>query len=938
MLKIPSFRSINDVTVYQDDGVWYQFYLVANLPSIRLDKNNKPVFLLANYHISQQARDEDESLPRGGGFMNFDVQFAVSKSDRKTAKKELQDWVDQEYTKRKADSQYASLPEYSSVKAPEVVIADPLLSEGRVSMHTVQSEILATHRLAEGPASLVSGSTAVFNIDLTETGASFMKELMLDENNTGRVDLTPISVIYDLKMWARLPPIKITVTGESERIHKTLNKISETNKDNPCTPSEVETYRNNGVNSSNLKENGSVKVVVDKGDASVPDEVVETLQDYALDLFDTMIEERFLIPAESDEQDLEFDSDAPEIGEADPGWSVILYDGKKYSGNSEEIREETSKLSKLNNKASSVLVRNGYKATLYTRPGFKGNSMHIKKSVSHLGGRMNNTISSVKIWKPPTSRYMVRKSVNHSEMNLEITVDRSQVVEWPLVAQATLQTFFTGMSKEQISKHVVDVFADSFRTLGVKVRAFADFENTNIRAVEVQVEYEARDSTGENREEPRGFTFAAGDVEPELFDPPVIEGKREYKYRYRVIYSNDAKTEFTEWQETNTTELNVSVEDPGKIDLEFSASVIKWDVVKVISIRLKYENTEIGIEPVSESIELTSLSPVDKWVEPFSKEISGNIEAKITYHMVDDKVLERDVERIDVTENLFVVPPPQVDILNVGLLPAGNWGEVEQAVVSLRYDAGDGRVFDRMYRINSAEQFVEWTVLLRDSSRRKFEYETVVVYKNGQDERSGWIEKEGDQTILVKAKGEPRMIINVMSALVDFAQTPAVTVKLIYGNEQTTLSFVNKDSQSWSVPKNAQGDDDFSYVVTWHPVDGDPITSQPVRTDSREVFIQKAELPTAGKLRVIIRGFAIDFDRTPFVDVSLRWVDGDMEESTFLTLTKDEKNKSWEVDIGDRSQRQYKYEITYNLADGTRVEGRSDTTDDPVISITPLQD
>ena len=52
-----------------------------------------------------------------------------------------------------------------------------------------------------------------------------------------------------------------------------------------------------------------VEVKIDKGDATVPTTVVQALQQYALDLFDTMIAERFLVPADTDTQPLEFEPD-----------------------------------------------------------------------------------------------------------------------------------------------------------------------------------------------------------------------------------------------------------------------------------------------------------------------------------------------------------------------------------------------------------------------------------------------------------------------------------------------------------------------------------------------------------------------------------------------------------------------------------------------------
>src|SRR5262245_15189309 len=280
MLAIPAFRKVYDLTVYQHDAIWNRFYLVPSTPSIRRDDKGEPVFLLSIFHTSDESRETTPAAPRGGGFMNFDVQFAVDSALNEKARKDLQKWVDEEYARRKADPNYAGRPEYAGPNPPKVELNDPLLSSGKVTMHTTQSAVLVANQLAEAPASLVSGSTAAFNVDLTETGASFMKDLFMDSAGGGRIDLTPVQIVYDLKMWARLPAVSITVTGDSERIHQTLNKVSETNRDNPCTPAEVETYRQTGTNSSTLKETGAVNVKIDKGDATVPDDVLQALQQY----------------------------------------------------------------------------------------------------------------------------------------------------------------------------------------------------------------------------------------------------------------------------------------------------------------------------------------------------------------------------------------------------------------------------------------------------------------------------------------------------------------------------------------------------------------------------------------------------------------------------------------------------------------------------------
>ena len=857
MLRIPSFSKISDVTVYQDDAVWTRFYLVPSIPTIRRDDQGRPIFLLTIFHTSDESREGTPDAPRGGGFMNFDVQFAVDEGSTEGARHELQQWVTEEYARRKADPRYSALPEYAQSDPPRVELADPLLSAGTVSMHTTQSDLLVTKRLAEGPASLVSGSTAVFNVDLTETGAGFMHELFVNPGGTGRIDLTPVQVSYKLKMWARLPPVSITVKGDSERIHQTLEKISQTTRDNVCTPAEVETFRENGTNSSTLRETGLVEVKIDKGDATVPDDVLQGLQQYALDLFDTMIEERFLVAADAGQSGLGFDEDlAPRI----------------------------------------------------------------------TGGRK------------PISQYKLRESINHSTMNLEIKIDRSQVVEWPTGGSATLATFFEGASKQDLERHVVELTADDFNSLGVTVRALVDFDKSPVQAIEVQTEYTATDDHGERHHTPGSFTFRSGETAAAKFDPTIIAGQREYRFRHRIIYDDGTATDYTPWETTTNRSLNVTAGNPGKLDLEVSGASLNWDVVRTVRVDLVFSDPLDGAGSLEQAFELTKLTPVRKWERQFNRPIRGNVSAKTTYVLADEKVIEGTTETIPATNTLFMARPPQVDVLNVSFVPAGNWSDVAQVVVSVEYDAGQGRIYDKTIRFKSVEEFVEWTVLLRDPGRRTYRYKTLATFKtHPTPEQSDWITETGDKAIPLMVVGPPRLRVNVLSTLVDFKRTPAVTVSLNYAGQTRTLSFTAAGSAVWDVPVTADGARDYTYTITWFPADGQPVSSGPHRTKETELFVPRAQLPSVGKLEIVLRGFAVDFTATPFVDVALIWRDGSLEERKTITLSNTEKNATWSVDIGDRTQRHYQYAITYNLADGTRVPGPQGESNDPVLSVTRYQ-
>src|SRR5262245_5821041 len=78
MLQAPAIKQIEGVTIFGDDALFYKFYPIAAAPSVRLDKNGKPIFLLVQYALSDDDRKRDPTLPPGGGYMSFDLQFEVA--------------------------------------------------------------------------------------------------------------------------------------------------------------------------------------------------------------------------------------------------------------------------------------------------------------------------------------------------------------------------------------------------------------------------------------------------------------------------------------------------------------------------------------------------------------------------------------------------------------------------------------------------------------------------------------------------------------------------------------------------------------------------------------------------------------------------------------------------------------------------------------------
>lgn len=926
MLQIPSFRRVGDVTVYADDELWYRFYLLPSVPTVRLDENGQPVFLLIKYAFSEQDREADPNLPIGAGYVLFDVNLKVSPDGEEAAREELQAWVTEEYARRKADDAYKDLPEYQGPDAPQVVFADPTWAGGTAKMFAPQSEHLVNARVAEQPASLLHGNTAVFNMDLTAAGATMLYDLIVGEDGSGASDLTPLQVVYDMTMWARLPPVTIRINADSQRVYDQVKKIEETDRDNPCTPAEIETYRETGLNSATLEEQGVVVIQIDVGDATVPDDVIEELRQYALHLFDSMIERTMLEPAPQDDDELEFEDDLHADPEGhDNAWVATLYQDKNFSGDRVEITQDQSDFGDFDHDVESVAVRAGHKITLYEHPNYSGRTTTLRSSVSDLTATWNRSTESARIQRPPSTRYRVRKTHNEATMGLSIELSQRQVVEWPMVAQATLQTFFRDMSADEISAFARELRLDDpmFQTLDLTVRALADFEGEPISFVTVEVRYEGVTES---------FTFDQENPGAQTWRPSLVDGKRRYASRWRVGYDGHEATPWTEWERGTARDLNVAITDPGKLEVQVVSGSIDFDVVKNVTVTLTYADPEQGIEPLSHVVRLDAATPSGTWMRRLFKPVTQAIEAKTQFHLVDGKTIDGDA--MSTRSGQLVVNTPLIDVLDVALVPSGDWSEVSMVVVQLEYKDAQGRVFDKQLQFSAMDQFATWKVLLQDPNRRTFRHKALIVYKTGERDDQPWQTATGDQAIPIHVPGVPKLVVNVASNLVDFTKVSVVKITLTRQGESKTLAFTEAGTATWSLPIPDGGDRRYSYKLDYHLASGEVLTAGPTQTSDTELYIPKPDLPDAGAFDVTVRGQLVDFSVTPLVEVVVVYTDPDGEEDPrVVTLSESEKTATINFEIADRTHRTFRYSITYFLPDGTSVAGDSTETNVPNIIV-----
>ena len=61
---------------------------------------------------------------------------------------------------------------------------------------------------------------------------------------------------------------------------------------------------------------------------------------------------------------------------------------------------------------------------------------------------------------------------------------------------------------------------------------------------------------------------------------------REYRFRTRTIFDDGTATEYTPWETSRSRDLNVTVANPGGLDLEISGASLNWDLVRGVKATL----------------------------------------------------------------------------------------------------------------------------------------------------------------------------------------------------------------------------------------------------------------------------------------------------------------------------------------------------------------
>lgn len=206
MLQLPVYDQFGDVTVYQDSDKDYVFYAMPAKPTLRYGQDGRPIFMFLKY---REAADRlTEAGERGGGYVQFDVEFRVPEAQLKTIRETLQGRVNKIYRER-------------NQRPPDVQLAPPTFVDGTVELITMQVKEggMIEHIAGAGKPSLIGSNVAAFAMELSERGAALLWEGF-------QMATLPVAVRYNLVFLARVPALQMHIWLNSTQLHSYWEQIT----------------------------------------------------------------------------------------------------------------------------------------------------------------------------------------------------------------------------------------------------------------------------------------------------------------------------------------------------------------------------------------------------------------------------------------------------------------------------------------------------------------------------------------------------------------------------------------------------------------------------------------------------------------------------------------------------------------------------------------
>ena len=198
-----TFPEVPDVTVWEDEGRYDVFYALPQSPRFRI-QDGRPIVKEIIYRTIVPRADGR----RGGGYVMFDTELAISGDTLKTLMAALDARVTAEHQRRQLPG-----------PPPPAQLGSMTFTKGTVKLLLEKDGVLIEDVKSAGKPSFYGPNVATFAVELSPEGAAVFSAAMKGEG------ASLVSVVYDLSFWVKLPPLTAEVWFNASQFYSFYQSI-----------------------------------------------------------------------------------------------------------------------------------------------------------------------------------------------------------------------------------------------------------------------------------------------------------------------------------------------------------------------------------------------------------------------------------------------------------------------------------------------------------------------------------------------------------------------------------------------------------------------------------------------------------------------------------------------------------------------------------------
>ena len=727
MLQIDKVQLIEGVTVYGDDGSFNTFYLLPQQPRYRRDENGNPVFKFIKYRFPVDREDGK----KGGGFIIFDAEFVVSEEKVPKIKEVLQSQVRQE----------ANRLNISPV--PDVKLGTINYTEGETILNILnENEDLVEKVFNPGVPSLYGNNITAMSAELTPEGATLCEQALQGKGGL-------VQVVYKLKFWAKLPPMKVNAWFNSFQFYSFFQTIDV----------EWRVWREDDYRETVREQmigSESMGVAIDSG--GITDEKLKSeVRDWAFRTLEGRVENMMikqLTQVPDDQRDL---PDGIENVTRDISKTSISSFNLNYEENATEewdvnpqgtlpnitnLRDKDGNPLKWKSFATEVDLDDPFfrqlRVDTYVNADFENLPIHsVEVKLLYNGRPMAN------LEEGPEGEVVLRKPEDVGHFATFVENDNwKYTYSYQVNYEGTSQAF---QSEEiETDEGTLTVGVDDVGILSVEVSA-GDLNWNEVESAQVKLTYE---DPGEGVSPLEDQFVLNEDNLTHEFQRVIFKPFRK-PYKYRVKYFMKNGREF-ETDEREGRAHNLFINDPfaGTKTIKVLAAGDLQNTINNVFVDLKYRDEQNDYTQ-KHSVALNASTPFVDWVFPVISETLGEATYSGNVMLKDGTV--RPIEQTIAEANTIIVPKPPVDHLKVDVVTdLLDFSTVKLVRLSVSYEDETNFASKRRDFIFSANNGVSqaWEIPIFDPAKDSYSWEATYFMSDNSQKKIGPTETSEPTIIL----------------------------------------------------------------------------------------------------------------------------------------------------------------------------------------------